>query len=297
VTKFLQLLVGGAAVGSRYALVALGFVVIFRATRIINFAQGGLVVLGAYLTYNARNTWGMPFWLAVLAGMALTALVGVLIDRVVLRRASQSPTFGIVITVGVLFILYEVCSYFWTTNTLEMDDPWGVDNVRWGDVSISTKDLWTMILTAGVLLGFFALFRYSRIGLAMRTTAIDREASLAQGINVNMVFATSWALSGAVAALAGATLASGPGQVTPSVGDIAFAALPAVILGGLDSPGGAVIGGLIIGITQNLTAGYQNDWVPSFGAGFKDVMPYIVMVIILLVRPYGLFGTKEVRRI
>ena len=148
-----------------------------------------------------------------------------------------------------------------------------------------------------VLLAFFALFRYSKIGVAMRATAVDQEAAMAQGISVERVFLVSWAIAGAVAAVAGATLAAGPGNLTIGVGDLAFAAFPAVILGGLDSPGGAVVGGMTIGITQVMTAGYQPRWFPSLGAGFSQVMPYVLMIAILLVRPYGLFGTKEVRRV
>ena len=298
-TEFLQLAVQGLALGARYALVALGFVVIFRATHAINFAQGGLVVAGAYLTYNAYVTWDAPFWVAVLFGMLATALVGALIERFVLRRMVGQPTFAIImITIGLLFIINEVVSSVWGTDTLDLGDPWGIEVKRAADVTILLKDLWTIGLAGAVLLGFFLFFRYSRMGVAMRATAVDQEAALAQGISVRRVFALSWAISGLVAALAGVTLAAGPGNLSLNIGFIALAAFPAMILGGLDSPGGAVVGGLIIGLTQVLTAGYQGDLgLEDLGPGFKDVVPYVVMILILLVRPYGLFGTKEVRRV
>jgi branched-chain amino acid transport system permease protein len=163
---------------------------------------------------------------------------------------------------------------------------------------ISHVDLWTIGLAGLVLLAFFAFFRYSSLGLAMRATALDQEAALAQGISARRVFATSWAIAGVVAALAGVTLSSGQsGGVDTGIGFIALAAFPAMILGGLDSPLGALVGGLIIGISQSLTQGYQNDYFEFFGAGFHEVMPYVVMILILLVRPYGLFGTPEVRRV
>jgi len=297
-TEFLQLLVSGIALGARYSLVALGFVVVFRSTKVINFAQGGLVVIGAYLTYNAHQTWGLGFWPSLLIGMVGTALVGAAVERLILRRMVGQPTFTIImITIGLLFIVQEVVTSIWGTGTLDLGDPWGIRVVERNGIVISVKDLWTIGLTIAVLLAFFALFRYSKIGVAMRATAVDQEAAMAQGISVERVFLVSWAIAGAVAAVAGATLAAGPGNLTIGVGDLAFAAFPAVILGGLDSPGGAVVGGMTIGITQVMTAGYQPRWFPSLGAGFSQVMPYVLMIAILLVRPYGLFGTKEVRRV
>lgn len=297
-TEFLQLCIQGIALGSRYALVALGFVVIFRATKVINFAQGGLVVLGAYLTYNALQTWGLPFVAAVLIGVLGVALVGAAIERLVLRRMVGQPTFSmIMITIGILFIINEVVATVWGTDTLELGDPWGIRVIHASSVTILLKDFWTIGLAGAVLAGFFFFFRFSTMGVAMRATAVDQEAALAQGISARRVFALSWGIAGMVAALAGVTLASGPGNVSVNIGLIALAAFPAMILGGLDSPGGAVIGGLVIGLTQVLTAGYQPKWFPSLGPGFKDVMPYLVMIVILLVRPYGLFGTKDVRRV
>jgi branched-chain amino acid transport system permease protein len=294
-TKFLQLTLAGSALGARYALVALGFVVIFRATRVINFAQGGLVVLGAYLTYNASVTWGLPFVLAMAFGIVATGLVGAAIEAFVLRRMVGQPTFAVImITIGVLFAMTEIVTTIWGPQTLDLSDPWGLDQVAIGDVSLLHKDLWTLLLAAAALGGFFALFRFSRIGVAMRATAVDQEAALAQGISVRRVFAASWAISGVVAAIAGVTLAAGPARLDPNIRDIALAAFPAMILGGLDSPGGAVLGGLILGVSQNLTAGYQPEWL---GAGFNQVMPYLLMILILLVRPYGMFGTREVRRV
>jgi branched-chain amino acid transport system permease protein len=159
------------------------------------------------------------------------------------------------------------------------------------------EDLWAIVLAAGVLFGFFVFFKYSRMGVAMRACALDQEAALARGISVRRVFAWSWGIAGGVAALAGVSLGSGPGAVTPSLGLIALAAFPAMILGGLDSPKGAVIGGLLIGVTQTLTAGYQPEHAAFLGHNFHVVMPYVVMIAILLIRPYGLFGTREVQRL
>jgi branched-chain amino acid transport system permease protein len=298
VEEFFQLVFAGIALGARYALVALGFVVIYRATGVINFAQGGLVALGAYAAYQFGQEWGLPFALAVLLALAATGLVGVLIERTVLRRMVGQPVFAVImITIGVLFVIEQAIPTIWGYGAKNLGDPWGVETVDAAGVGLAVRDLWTIGLAGLALLGFFLFFRYSRLGLAMRATAFDQEAALAQGISARQVFALSWGIAGVVAALAGVTLASGAAAVNPSISFIALAAFPAMILGGLDSPGGAVIGGLIIGVTQTLTAGYQPEHAAFLGPNFHIVMPYVVMVIILLVRPYGLFGTPEVERL
>ena len=297
-TEFLQLCFAGLALGARYALVALGFVIIYRATGVINFAQGGLLAVGAYLTYAFANNAGLPFFLAVVLALAFSALLGAAIERTMLRPMIGQPVFAVImITIGLLFILEQVVTTVWGYDSLNLADPWGVDTVRAGDVVMSVRDLWTLGLAAAVLAGFFAFFRLSKLGVAMRATALDPEAALAQGISARRVFAVSWAISAALAALAGVTLASGPAALSPGIGAIALVAFPAMIVGGLDSPIGAVVGGIIIGLTQALTAGYQEDLFPWAGDNFGAVMPYLVMILILLVRPYGLFGTKEVRRV
>ena len=295
---FLQLCFAGVALGSRYALVALGFVVIYKATGVINFAHGAMVTLGAYFAYNFHRTWGLPFALAVLMAAVAGGLVGALIQRLLLRRMVGRPVFGVImITIGLLFVMTEAMASVWGYDARDLGDPWGIRTVTVGGVVLSVKDLWGIALAGVVLFAFFILFRYSRIGLAMRAAAFDQEAALARGISVAKVFGWSWAIAGAVAALAGVSLGSGPAAVTPSLGLIALAAFPAMILGGLDSPLGAVIGGVVIGLTQTLTAGYQPEHAAFLGTNFHVVMPYVVMVVILLVRPYGLFGTKEVHRL
>jgi branched-chain amino acid transport system permease protein len=161
---------------------------------------------------------------------------------------------------------------------------------------IRTLDVAAIVVASIVIVAFFAFFRYSKMGLAMRASALDQEAALAQGMSAKRVFATAWLIAGAVAALAGCFVAAGR-PLDLSIQFVAILAFPAIILGGLDSPGGAVVGGMIIGVTQSLTAGYQPEYAAFLGANFHTVMPYFVMVLILLVRPYGLFGTPEVKRI
>jgi branched-chain amino acid transport system permease protein len=299
--KLLQLVASGAALGAVYALVGLGFVVIYRATGVINFAQAGMVVVGAFLVYNATSTWDLPFWLAVLVSMGLGALLGIALERFILRRMIGQPVYAVIlVTVGLLLLVEPIVTTIWRNPGTNIDNPWGLDKLTIGDVSILRVDVATVALASVVLAAFFAFFRYTRYGVAMRATAVDQEAALAQGIDVRRIVALSWAIAGVVAVLAGTMLGSGAGPGTGlgvGIGIISLKALPAVVLGGLDSPLGAVVGGLIIGIAEVLTAGYQHDVLPFLPSGFASVMPWVVMLVVLLVRPYGLFGTREVRRV
>jgi branched-chain amino acid transport system permease protein len=229
--------------------------------------------------------------------VASGAFVGVLVERVILRRMVGQPVFAVIIlTIGLLFFMEQFVSSVWGFDNLNMDDPWGIDTTRIADIVFAHKQVATLVISAVVLTAFFAYFKYSVMGVSMRAVALDQEAALAQGISARTVFAVSWAIAGGVAALAGVMQGSGPAAVEPGISFVALRAFPAMILGGLDSPGGAVVGGLTIGIVQNLTAGYQPDIAPWLGSNFHLVMPYVVMVLILLVRPYGLWGTPEVHR-
>jgi len=300
-TKFFSLLSDGLALGAVYALVALGFVVIFRATRIINFAQGGLVVFGAFLVYQGEHTWGLSFWLSALFAMACCAAIGAAFQVLVLRRMIGQPIFAIIlITIGLFLLVEPVTTTVWHNPPGLIATPWKLDSITVGGVHIQQVNVATIALGGLVLLAFFLLFQYTRVGLAMRATAVDQEAALAQGISVGRIFALSWAIAGAVAVVGGMMLAGGAGPAPGlgvGLGLIALRAFPAIILGGLDSPGGAVVGGLVIGVAQVMAGGYVPTAVPALGAEFADVVPYLIMFLILLVRPYGLFGTREVQRV
>lgn len=296
-TDLLQLLAAGISLGAIYALICLGFVVIYRATGVINFAQGGLLVMGAFLTHQFAVRAGLPFVVAVFLAMGVVALVGVVVERVVLRRMVGEPVFAVImITLGLLYVFEQVVSAVWGFDLVLLGDPWGVRTLSAGSVTVEVADLWTIGLAGAVLAAFFVFFRYSRLGVAMRATASDPEAAIANGISARTIFALAWALSGAVAALAGTLLAAGPRGVEITLSAVALRAFPAMILGGLDSPGGAVIGGLTIGVVEVVSAAYLTPNAPWLGENVHVVAPYFVMIAVLLVRPYGLFGTKEVIR-
>ena len=211
-TKFFQLVASGAALGAVYALVCLGFVVIYRATGVINFSQAGTVVLGAFLVYNATDTWGLSFWPAVAVSMAMGALLGIATERLILRRMVGQPVHAVIlVTVGMLLLVEPVVTTIWRNPATSIQTPWGLDKLEIGSVKVLQIDMAT-VAVAAILLGiFFGFFRFTKYGLAMRATAIDQEAALAQGINVRRIVALSWAIAGVVAILAGTMLGSGAG--------------------------------------------------------------------------------------
>ncbi len=297
-SQFLEAVINGACVGAAYALLGLGYVIIFKATEVLNFAEGGMLLFGAYMAYNAHNTWGLSWYLSMVVATVAGALFGVILEQVAIRFLVGQPVFAqIMVTIGLLFIIQEGINAVWGGDALSMNDPWGLTTVTFFGAIISWAYIWRLILAAIALAGFFAFFRYSRFGTAMRATANDHEAAMAQGISPNKVYVAAWGISGACAALAGICFTTGSTQITPTVQFVAIAVFPAIILGGLDSPGGAVAGGLIVGILQNLAAAYVPQYMSWLGDGFDKVVPYLVLIVVLLVRPYGLFGTKEVRRV
>jgi len=295
VTDFIQLTISGIALGCQYALVALGFVVILKASGVLNIFQGGMVLVGAYLAYNATQTWHLPFIVSVLMAIVLCGAINVAAEAQVVRRLKNaSPLITIFVTFGLLLAVQPLVEAAWGSDTLNLGDPWGLNRIVVGGVSITQRDLWAIGVSVAVLGIVFFVFARTRIGLAMRAAASDPEAATAQGISPKLAQGVSWALAGGLAALAGVLLATAVGGgVRPGLAAVAFAALPAIYLGGVGSPAGAVVGGLTSGLTQQWAAGYA----PAiFGQGFSAVFPYLVMVLVLLVRPQGLFGAKTVSR-
>jgi branched-chain amino acid transport system permease protein len=296
-SRFLQSLVAGLGNGSAYALIALGFVIIYKSTKIISFAQPALMVVGATAVAFLGPGYGLPFAVAVPLGMALAAAVGVAVERSALRPMVGRPVFVVaIITIGVDIVLRTIVNRLLGTNLRPMGDPWGFATVTVAGVPLQQRFFAMMVATAVVVALLFAFFRYTRMGLALRAVALDQEAALAQGISVGTVFALSWALAGALAALAGMFVATGS-AVDQNTWVVALKALPAIVIGGLDSVGGAVVGGLVVGVVESLVGTYQPDHAPWLGDQFALVSPYVVLLLVLLVRPYGLFGTPEVERV
>lgn len=296
-TRFLQSVVGGLGTGSVYALLALGFVIIYKSTRVISFAQPALMVMGATAVVYLGPVYGLNFYLAVPLAVLLTAALGLVIERTALRPMVGKPVFVVaIITIGIDVVLRVVANNYIGLNVRPVGDPWGLAGVNVLGLDVQQRHVAMMITNTVVVAALFAFFKYSRLGLAMRATAFDQEIALAQGVSVGTVFALSWAIAGGLAALAGMFVGTGAG-IDQQTWVVALKALPAIILGGLDSIGGAVVGALTVGVVEALVGTYQAQYLPWLGNNFAVVSPYVVMLAVLLVRPYGLFGTPEIERV
>ncbi|SEG30779.1 branched-chain amino acid transport system permease protein [Nonomuraea solani] len=291
----LETVIRGLGNGSVYALLALGFVIIYKATRVISFAQPALMLAGAVTVSYLAGITG--FYAAVLLSALLIAGVALAIERVAIRPMVGRPVFVVaIITLGIDVVVRVVVNGFIGRDVRQVGDPWGFTQVSLGPLVVQSRWLAMLLVTAVLVALLFAFFRYTRYGLAMRAAAFDQETALAQGVSVGAVFALSWGLAGFLAAIAGMFVGTGQG-IEQMTWVIALKALPAIIVGGLDSLGGAVAGGLIVGVVESLFQSYQGEFAPWLGQNFAVVSPYVVMLVVLLVRPYGLFGTREVERV
>jgi branched-chain amino acid transport system permease protein len=296
---FLQLVFAGVALGCIYALIGLGFSIIFKASEVINFAQGELLLVGAYLVSEGVYRWHLPFLLALLLGLVVTILIGLAFERFILRQMIGRPPFSILmITIGLDTILLTAVIVSFGSENIPAPSPFGINGgFNIGGVHLGANDLWTIAITILLCVALFYFFRFTRYGLAMRATALDQEAALAVGINIRRIYALAWGMAAAIATLGGVFLSISTFTIDPSLGAVALLAFPAIILGGIDSISGAVVGGIIIGLALDLTGGYESGIANIVGAGFHDIVPYLLMILVLLIRPYGLFGSRKVERI
>ncbi|MEV6961071.1 branched-chain amino acid ABC transporter permease [Streptomyces sp. NPDC051207] len=297
-TGFLDNVLNGIALGSVYALVALGFVVIFKASGVMNFAHGSLLLLGGYLTAVLHDDLGFAGALAV--GVLATAAVAGAMDRFLLQRGDPDPRHAhvqTIVTIGVDIVLLTDLARRIGGDLLSMGDPWGDSVSGLGPITVADSRLAAIVVSAVVIGAVFALFRFTPWGLSLRAAAEDVEAASLMGVRLVRVRTLAWCLAGALAALAAVFLAAFPAPgLERTTGQIALKAFPAAILGGMASPTGALAGSMIIGLTEALVAGYQSD-LHVLGEGFGDVAPYAVMIVVLLIRPTGLFGARGAARV
>lgn len=304
-----QALVTGLSLGSIYALLAMGFVIIFKATQVLNFAHGALAALGAFLValfatiLDIPERW-LPDWpswitwtISVAFALVAAALVGMALERVFIRPMVGEELFAVaIVTLGLDIAIRTVLNDFIGTDSRPLGDPWGTGVFDLGWVRIAHTEVVQLVVTILLVLAV-ALFFTTRTGVAMRATAFDQEAARAQGIDVGRVFGISWAIGAVLATVGGIFLAVFPRRAAgldTTTAFAVFAAFPAIVLGGLDSVVGAIVGGLIIGLAQAYASLLPFEWL---GTGFSGVIPYFIMLFVLLVRPYGLFGTEEIRRV
>ncbi len=293
-TDFLQFTVNGLVIGGVYALVALGFVLIYKASDVINFAQGEFLLVGAYVGLAMVTTYKVPFWGAMGISIVLAVLLGYLVERVVLRPFIGEPVISVIMaTIGLSSVMRGLIQIIWGTDTLSYPEIFSQAPVIIGPLRISEVYLWAMGAALLLLTAFIIFFKYSTLGVAMRATADDQQAALSMGISVKTVLAVTWAIAAVVAGVGGMFLGNING-VNSTLGHIGLKVLPVAILGGLDSILGAIIGGFVIGILENLAGGYLD---PIVGGGVKEVAPFVILVLILLIKPYGLFGKKIIERV
>lgn len=291
--RFIQLALSGIANGAIFALVALGFVLIYKSSDVINFAQGELLLIGAYLTYAMVEQFGLWWPVGVIVAVVLAALVGVLIEQLVLRPLIGEPVISVImVTIGLSSLLRAIVGAIWGTTPRPAPQFLPTDTVTILGANVSIDRIWAFVLAITLFIILTLFFRYSREGIAMRAVADDQQAALSMGISVKKVWAVAWAIAAITAAVGGILLMSIFGGVSGTIARVGLIVFPVVILGGLDSIPGAIIGGLIIGLLQSFAGGYLP---PEWGLG--EVVPFIVLLLILLVRPYGLFGQRIIERV
>ena len=287
---FLQLTVSGLSTGMVYALAAAGFVVIYKASDVINFSQGDLLLFGTYLIFFAVAQTGLPWSLGVVVTVLLAVALALVIERLVLRPLIGEPIISmIMVTIGLSSILRAAVNAIWGPAPRSFESFLPAGDVTLGPVILSSGRLLSIPIALAVLAALWLFFRHTRDGIAMRAIADDQQAALSMGISIPRVFGIAWGLAAASAAIGGIMLGNIVG-VSPNVASIGLRVFPVVILGGLDSIRGAVIGGAAIGLLEVYTGGYV-------GHGLSLVVPYVVLVLVLMVRPYGLFGKEIIERV
>jgi branched-chain amino acid transport system permease protein len=290
--QVLQLLLAGVAQGCVYALVALGFVLIYKATETVNFAQGDLMMLGGFFALTASVIMGWPYWATILFAVAAMAAVGMLIERVVLRPVLGQPAFTVVmITIGVGYVLRGVVTMIpgWGTDTYTFPTPFADGTFRIGEVIVAVQQVAVIVMTAALVAVLYVFFRFSKLGVAMQATSQNQLAAAYMGIPVRRVNMMIWGLSAGVAAFAGILLAPVT-FVHSNMGFIGLKAFPAAVVGGFGSVPGAIVGGLIIGLVEAVAGRYMPE-------GFKDVAAYVVVLAVLMLKPSGIFGETAKKKV
>lgn len=288
--EVLQLLISGISQGCVYGLIALGFVLIYKATEMINFAQGDIMMLGVYVAITFISILGWPFYLAIPATILVMAAIGVVIERLLLRPMIGEPPFAVLmLTIGLGFVLRALVGAIWGNEPRTLPMPYVGEVIRLGELVIGYENIAIVLGTALLCILMWAFFRFSRVGLAMQATSQNQLAAFYVGIPVKRMFSLVWALSAAIAAIAG-ILTAPVSLVDPLIGLVGIKAFAAAIVGGFGSLPGAIIGGLLVGIVEQFAGLY----LPP---GFADVSAYVLLLIMLVIRPQGLFATMQKKKV
>ena len=291
---FLMTLTSGIMIGGIYALVALGWVLIYKCSGVLNLAMGELTLIGAYVSLSFYSM-GVPFLLSLLFSLIIGFVLGVLTERIFLDKLIGEPVLAVImVTVGLSFFFKGVVELIWGTDTRVFSPPvFSMDPIRLGPIYIGEVYLYSFLAAIVLLIIFVSFFKYTRWGLAMQATADDEMAALSLGVSARFVYAAAWSIA-FMAAGVGGTLLGNINGLNISVGFLSLLVLPAVVLGGLNSVPGAIAGGIIIGILQNFSGTYLDRYFPG---GIKEIAPFVFMAVFLLFKPYGLWGWERIERV
>lgn len=291
---FLMTLTTGIMVGGIYALIALGWVLIYKCSGVLNLAMGELTLIGAYVSLSFYSM-GVPFLLALLFSLIIGFILGILTERIFLDRLIGEPVLTVImVTVGLSFFFKGIVELVWGTDTRVFTPPvFSIEPIRIGPLVIGQVYMWSFVAAILLLIIFVCFFKYTHWGLAMQATADDEMAAMSLGVSARFVYATAWAIA-FMAAGVGGTLLGNINGLNISIGHLGLLVLPAVVLGGLNSVPGAIAGGIIIGLLQNLCGTYLDKYFPG---GVKEIAPFVFMAVFLLFKPYGLWGWERIERV
>ena len=294
-TFFLQLVLTGFALGMIYALIAIGFVIILKCSEVFNIAQGHFVLIGGYLGYTFLVPLGLPIWAALGMAIATAIIMGLAIERLTLRPLLGEPVLAVImVTIALSTVLGGLATLLWGAEYKAYHGLLPTITLKIGTISIPSESLIGLIVSVICVVLLMLLFRYTKIGLAMRATAEDLAVVQSVGIKATTVYAVSWVIA-CVVGVIGGILLGGVSGANMELAEVGLKAFAVVLLGGVNSVGGAIVGGIILGMLENVAAGYLDPLLP--GGGLAKVFPFIVMIIVLIFRPYGLFGLTRIQRI
>jgi len=295
-TFFLQLVISGFALGMVYALIAIGFVIILKCSKAFNIAQGHFVMIGGYLGFTFLVTFHLPVWASLLAAIGIAIVMGLLIERFTLRPLIGQPVLAVIMmTIALATVLEGLATLIWGGEYKTYHGVLPKMTLKIGELSIPSEMLIGIVVSIVAVVILMLLFRYTKSGLAMRATAEDEQVVQSAGIKVTTVYALSWVFACVVGVISGIILGGVSGVMIP-MHNVGLKAFAVVLLGGINSIGGAIVAGIIMGILENVAAGYLDPLLPA-GGGLANVFPFIVIIIVLIFRPHGLFGLAEIERI
>ena len=291
----IQLVVNGVIIGTLYGVVAMCFVLIYKSTQIVNFAQGEFLLIGAWTCWWLLTTWQVPFWLGFPLTLAFMAVFGIALQVIVLRPLIGEPIISVImVTVGLSLFFQAMMKWMFGVFAQPYPEVFGTKAMNVLGLNVQTPYIMSMAISLLIMVGFAWFFKFSRFGLAMRATAFNQQVAQSLGISVKSVFAMAWAISAVVSALAGVVVGMVNG-VSSALSFFGIKVFPVVILGGLDSIVGAIVGGLIIGVLENVAEFVDSQYL-NWG-NLYTVVPFYALILILMIKPYGLFGTKQIERI